>query len=208
MKEYPHIDTLYKRTEDTKVIIIGDYTCDEFKYLSELEWHGTEKIDGTNIRVMYQDGKVRFGGRSENSQIPAKLISVLEEMFPVEKFSKFDSICLYGEGYGAGIQTGGIYRPTQSFILFDVLIDGWWLKRESLVDIANQFEIDLVDLVFSGTIDQANQLVSTGFKSSLTVSADAEGLVLQPAIPLLKRNGSRIITKLKTKDFRDLERKS
>lgn len=53
MKEYHKIQTCFKRDEKTKRIIEGDWTLPEFEYLKDCQWVFTEKVDGTNIRVMW-----------------------------------------------------------------------------------------------------------------------------------------------------------
>ena len=109
---------------------------------------------------------------------------------------------LYGEGYGAGIQKGGgNYIPDScDFILFDVMIDGWWLKREDIVEIALKLGIKEVPLVAYGRIEEAIDRVSSGITSRFG-NFQAEGIVLKPNIELRNRAGHRIITKMKTKDF-------
>ena len=130
MKEYHKIQTVYKRDPDNKfkTLLDGQFSMPEFEYLKDNEWVFTEKIDGTNIRVMFDDGKVTFGGKTDNAQIPAFLYQKLQELFPVDRLRCVfeDSCCLYGEGYGARIQKGGgKYIPEGvSFILFVWIVTG------------------------------------------------------------------------------------
>jgi len=196
--------------------IEGDWTRPEFQYLKDNFWVGTEKIDGMNIRVIYRTvanngieindaDKVSFRGKTDNANMPPLLLEVLNKMFPVEKFKKMfgmQDVTLYGEGYGAGIQKGGNYiRDGQSFILFDILINDWWLERGNMVDIATKLGIDIVQILSIGTIDDAIMTVKRGLKSSFGDFL-AEGLVLKPLVELKARSGKRIVTKLKHKDFR------
>ena len=148
--EYSKIETLFdrgKKAEGYKVIE-GKYRLPEFKMLKE--WEVTEKVDGTNIRVIYEavnDGieivkwspvsmlikQVRFAGRKEKSQIPTPLLNFLKETFTVEKLAKAfptalignSTITVFGEGYGAGINGGGTYRTGNdpSFRAFDVYVE-------------------------------------------------------------------------------------
>ena len=57
------------------------------------------------------------------------------------------------------------------------------------------------------TVDEAIEFVKKGFKSTIAENKDydAEGLVLKTPMGLLNRKGERIITKIKTCDFRQLE---
>ena len=76
---------------------------------------GNQKIDGTNIRVMWQDGKLKLGGRTDNANIPADLVQLLYEAIDVRKLRDTfgdTPVIIYGEGYGAGIQKGGGYGKT------------------------------------------------------------------------------------------------
>jgi len=201
MREYHKIHSIFKREQKTNQFIFGDWARPEFGYLANNLWVFTEKVDGTNIRVHW-DGATRiFGGRTESAQIPATLIKRLEELFPVEKFKDLPPLMLCGEGYGAKIQSGGNYKQTQDFVLFDVLVDKWWLERENVVDIASKLGLDVVPIVGEGTIQEAIDFVRNGFNSTWG-SFIAEGLVIRPKVELFARDGSRVITKIKHKDFK------
>jgi len=210
MKEYHKIQTVFKRDPETKfkTLLMGDYSLPEFDYLKDNEWTWTEKVDGTNIRVMWDGIRVTFGGKTDRAQIPAHLIEVLMETFKPrlmqDKFSPDGNVCLYGEGYGVKIQKGGNYIPDGAdFILFDCKVGPWWMERESLEDIATFLGIDIVPIIGRGTLDEAVEFCRKGYKSTIAdnVDYDAEGLVLKPSMELIARSGARIISKIKHKDF-------
>lgn len=205
MTEYPKIQSIFNRNEKSHKFIIGDYSLPEFRYLRNNTWIGTEKIDGTNIRVMWDGmGCITFGGKTDKAQIPIFLLERLQVLFPKEKFlGVYDHpVCLYGEGYGAKIQKGGKYIPDGvDFILFDVLIDEWWLKRKDIEDTAQTLEIKIVPIVMQGNIQDTIEAMTIGTKSQWGDFL-AEGLVLKPAVELKTRSGERVITKMKHKDFR------
>lgn len=205
MKPYHKINSIFKRDPKTFKFIEGEYSTPEIAYLANAEWLFTEKIDGTNIRVMWDMEKVSFGGRTERAQIPANLYDKLQEMFPVEKFKSLypdQPMCLYGEGYGAKIQKGGgNYIPDGvSFILFDVMVGDWMLRRADVFDVGKNMEISIVPIVGRGTLEDAINIVK-GNPPSLIGTAQAEGLVLRPLVELQDRAGHRIITKVKAKDY-------
>lgn len=208
MIQYHKIQTVFKRDRETKfkTLLNGQYSLPEFEYLKNTEWHFTEKIDGTNIRVIFDKDEITFGGKTDNAQIPAPLINALNKLFlpQLELFKeifKDASICLYGEGYGAKIQkVGGHYRSDQGFVLFDIKIDGWWLDRYNIEDIARQLNIDVVPAVGRGTLEDMIKTVRTGFNSRWG-HFKAEGIVARPKVYLSNRKGDRIITKLKYRDF-------
>jgi ATP-dependent RNA circularization protein (DNA/RNA ligase family) len=207
MKEYHKIDTVYKRDPNTKfkTLLLGDYSQDAFGYLAHNEWVFTEKVDGTNIRVIVKDGTVSFGGKTDDAQIPAFLVVKLQERFLPQKdalLAKFpDGGCLYGEGYGAKIQKGGgNYRQDQDFVLFDVRVGDWWLQRDDVHDVANAFGLDIVPIIGRGTLNEMVMVARAGI-TSMWGDFEAEGIVARPAVELKTRNGARIITKIKTRDF-------
>lgn len=213
MKEYPKIQSIFKRDEKTHKFIIGKYSLSEFEYLEDNVWVWTEKINGTNIRVDWDCGKTNalalsmlfFGGKTDRAQIPPKLDKRLHEIFTIEKFKPLypdTSMTLYGEGYGAGIQKGGgnYIHDGCDFILFDVLIDGWWLGRENMEDIAEKLGIKVVPIIGEGTLEDAVEYTKSGV-DSIFGNFDMEGIVLKPKVEIRNRSGHRIITKMKTKDF-------
>lgn len=205
MAEYPKIQSIYKRNEKTHEFIEGVFSLPEFEYLKENLWVFTEKVDGTNIWVDWDTERIRFGGRTDNAQIPTFLYNKLQEIFPVEKFESLYPhipMCLYGEGYGAKIQKGGKYiKDGVSFVLFDVLIDGWWLKRKDIEDIAHKLGTDIVPIVGYGTLADAVALIKEHTLKSKWGEFLAEGLVLKPKVELKTRAGDRIITKIKHTDY-------
>lgn len=220
MAEYQKIQTLFKRDE-RNIIIPDQFTYPEFEVLKDLKWECTEKIDGTNIRIELassgnsEDGIIMsFKGRTDKANIPEHLLTKLNWLFDREHLmealnitdeTQDCNITLYGEGYGAKIQKGGNYISNDvNFILFDVKVGKWWLDREAIKDIANKLGINAVPLMGYMTIPEAIEYVKKGFKSTIAENKDydAEGLVLKAPCGLLKRDGERLITKIKTVDFR------
>ena len=206
MKEYHKIQTVFKRDPETnfKTLLEGEYSLPCFEYLKENKWVFTEKVDGTNIRIILDD-KLTFKGKTDKAQLPPQLVARLYERFSEEKLRKLfpEGVCLYGEGYGPKIQKGGgNYRKDQDFVLFDVKVGSWWLDRDSLDTIAIKLGLDLVPIIGVGPLRDMINWCRTGFKSDWG-SFQAEGLVGKPAVEIQQRNGQRIITKLKCKDFRE-----
>jgi len=208
MKEYHKINTLYKRDMETKnkTLIIGKYSMPEFEYLQNNEWSFTEKIDGTNIRVIWDSTNkdITFKGKTDNAQIPANLYKELTLIFVSDKLAEVfpdTDVCFYGEGYGVKIQNGGSYIPDgNDFILFDIKIGDWWLQRKDILGIAEKLGLDVVPDIGTGTLADLVNLVRTGFNSKIGTCI-AEGIVARPLVELKARNGERIITKLKYRDF-------
>lgn len=204
MTKYHKIQSVFKRDPATKNkrFVMWDYSTPELEYLAHNQWHGTEKIDGTNIRI-YKDGTI--GGKTDNAQIHSGLYAHLEVLRDRLAASELpDSTILYGEGYGAKIQSGGCYIPDgQSFALFDVKIQGSYQPRDSVLDIAIKLDLPVCPKLGCMTLVEWVHLIELGdFRDSLLhPGAKNEGVVLRPMTELRDRCGDRIITKLKFKDF-------
>jgi len=208
MDEYHKIQTVYKRDPQTKfrTLMKGEYSLPEFEYLQRNSWSFSEKIDGTNIRIIFDGEKITFGGKTDNAQIPAILFGRLAERFyPLtDQFKEYfpDGVCFYGEGYGAKIQKAGSqYCSKQDFVLFDIKIGDWWLFRPNLESIAKDFSLDVVPIIGFGTLDDMVEMAAMGF-SSKWGDFKAEGIVARPEVELKTRSGHRIICKIKYKDFK------
>jgi len=217
MKEYHKIETLLDRNEKFKVIL-GKWRLPEFEYLKDNKWVWTEKIDGTNIRVMWNPvssdtikldeyglSELTFGGKTNDAQMPPFLLKRLHELFNIDKMREVfpaTSVCLYGEGYGAKIQKGGGNYISNGcdFILFDIKIGEWWLERESIEDIAIKLNIKVVPIIAHGNLNEAIETTRLGIQSTFG-NFKAEGIVLKPPVTLFTRKGERLVGKIKTKDF-------
>lgn len=220
--KYPKIKTLYKRDPNTFKIITSQLRCPEFALVHG--WLITEKVDGTNIRVILTpDGKVEFKGRTDKAQTPVFLLDTLKSMLPSERLqSVFEQdeqghwpLCvLYGEGYGVKIQRGGKYRKEGvSFRLFDVRIGDWWLNWDSVRDIADKLSIKTVPVLeklerwlptckaeLQDLFALGNSVVAWQDKGVANIEA-AEGIVARTDPLLFDRRGNRVMWKLKFKDF-------
>ncbi len=204
MREYCKIETLLDRDEKFKVVE-GKWRLPEFDYLRNNEWLWTEKIDGTNIRVMWiPEVGLKFGGKTDNAQMPPFLLNRLQQLFTNDKMKLVfpdAPVCLYGEGFGAKIQSGGKYIAGGcDFILFDVKIGEWWLERDSIVDIATKLSIKIVPIIGKGNLLDAVKRTQKGHTSTFG-QFTAEGIVVRTPVGLSTRKGARLIGKIKTKDF-------
>lgn len=250
METYHKINSIFKRHMDGKKkgkLIKGDWSQPEFEYLANNEWEFTEKVDGTNIRVHLSRSDdnlvVSYFGRTPKAAIPMPLLEHLEATFPTypmwrrslmspsysdrnkELFdwmvdNDLDSVMLFGEGYGPKIQSGGKYRDDHSFVLFDVKVGQWWLRRHAVNGIASKLGIESVPVIGTGTLHDAVDIVSTGLtfnKQGAVVrwggaginglksqwgNFEAEGIVARPKVDMFDRMGNRIITKIKGVDFK------
>lgn len=189
---YNKINTLYKRG-DKNQIIEGDFSMNEFAYLKNCLWETQEKIDGTNMsyHVFFDTelGAIKsteIHGKTENAKIPEGLLIEMKKIFDplvsyghlTEKFKQVKTledgttvtswpynVVFYCEGYGAKIQGGGRYSPTEKFTVFDISVQSLedapeiYLLRDSVVDICNKLHIDLVHSYGQMTINDAEKII-------------------------------------------------
>jgi len=214
MKEYHKIETLYVRDiEGTKKLIEGSFRNEAVQFIADKPWIWTEKVDGTNIRIHWDGHTVEYGGRTDKAQIPAVLVNKLNEYFGGETNAQLfeqtfgdREVFIYGEGYGAKIQSGGDYVDdgvTQDFIMFDLQIGENFQPRESVERCAETFGVKVVPIVGQGTLYEAVDYIKTHPTSQLGKKThEMEGVVCRPTIELNDRCHNRLIVKIKWEDFK------
>lgn len=170
-------------------------------------WVASEKIDGTNIRIIWDGHRVSFGGRTERAELPGALRNHLEETFLApgveELFEEIFGVnyaVIFGEGYGPKIQNGGKYRDTPGFIGFDVSVGEKMLSRTDARGICDRLSVQFVPEYNPTTLHEMIEEVSRGRESQFGGFV-AEGYVAVPEIPLYDQRGDRIIVKIKAADL-------
>ena len=216
MNEYHKIETLFQRDiEGTKKLIEGVFRNETVKFLANNMWDWTEKVNGTNIRVHWDGHKVEFGGRTDKAQIPAPLVNKLNEYFGGETNAQLfeqtfgdRDVIIFGEGYGANIQSGGDYvedGKSVDFIMFDLKIGANYQDRASVERCATTFGINVVPIVGKGSLYEAIDYVKSHQMSHLGQKThEMEGIVCRPIVELNDRAHNRVIVKIKWEDFKRL----
>lgn len=212
MSQYHKIETAFERDEATHKVYPDRLKNPVYALLKRYVW--TEKIDGTNIRVIWKplnvEQRLEFRGKTDNAQLHADLVTWLIKNITAEKLEDVfpsTNVIIYGEGYGAGIQKGGAYSAEKKFIAFDVFVDEkWWLGDAAVRDVCQKLGIAVVPHLGETSLEEAVERVRIGFASPLAMAQTgearpAEGLVGRPVETMFDKKGSRIIIKLKTEDF-------
>lgn len=190
MTTYPKVDTLFDRDERFQV----DTTRFRRPVFATIDrWLVTEKVDGTNMRLIFEidenpggDGteppalSTSIRGKTDSASIPPLLLGhcrgvvdgILTSVGGLMLDHGLSEYVLYGEGYGAKIQGGGRYRPDQGFVLFDVGVGGGrFLSDEKVTAAAMELGLPRVPLLNGGetmSTDEVVKLVQVGFASSAT----------------------------------------
>lgn len=194
--EYPKSYNAYKH--GTK-----DWTMPELEYLADIPFIWTEKIDGTNLRVIFDSaGDFEIRGRTDKAQLHPDLIRNVTAMFQNVEAS---NLIFFGEGYGAGIQKiGANYRPDKSFIGFDLYNTekDFFYPFELTKELYGHHKIDFVpEFLPKYSIYEMMQFLA-GEPKSYFGDFEPEGYVGQPLVPLYTQYGERIKIKMKVRDFK------
>jgi len=210
MKEYHKIETLFRFNQETKKFDDGVFYNQNVELLKDNQWIFTEKIDGTNFRIHWDGHKLSYGGRTDNANFSKREVEYIEtnlvnedKTVIFEQLFQEKDVMVYGELFGNGIQNGGLYTNGQGydFRVFDIEIDNIVLTYENALLLAtNQLGYKFVPYVFTGTIQQAIDIVKEA-KTSTFSMATFEGLVGKPVGDFRDRLGKRIVVKIKRRDL-------
>jgi len=205
MSPYGKTYNIFGRSEDGRTIARGEYSRPEIRYLADSSWIFEEKVDGTNIRlIISDDGTLEVRGRSDRATVPAGIEDAIRRALPGRDelvAAKLTGICVYGEGYGPGIQTGGKYREDRAFVGFDVrTAAGLWCRRDAVQGICAALHLDTAPVVGVGRLQFGVDLVTRGLQSTYGPFF-AEGLVARPAALLLGQSGDVVKCKIKHRDL-------
>ena len=119
-------------------------------------------------------------------------------------------VYIYGEFFGKKIQKGGNYdKENNRFSIFDICQQGWYVPINILNSYASFLGLDVAPYLGQMTIPQAEEMVRKGFKTRVPNAANPdyleEGIVARPVVPIKDPRGKRIIVKIKTCDYAELE---
>lgn len=209
---YPKIPTIYERDMNGSKQLTDKESSNTLTCLKDLEWVGTEKIDGTNCGVVWDGHKIGFQGRTEAAAINAKHFQYLQDTFQTEEVAqifeqKFGErpVVLFGELVGGGIQ-GDIYTDQPTFVAFDLLLTAFgeapevWANAAFKDEVAVALGAAVALPIFHGTLAEARDFVKS-LPVSTSEQCVMEGLVLRPAVELRDNQGNRVICKIKVKDY-------
>lgn len=215
--EYPKTLNLYARcTETHKCGPEFGFRMEEVGLIDR--WLVLEKLDGMNMRVIWtpetmQEGKIEVYGRTDRANIPGDLRDSIDQWATEENlracFKRSDSevelpsqVVLFGEGIGKGIQgaAGAAYGAKQ-FVLFDVLVNSYWLRWDDVKDVAEKLGIEYVsELGRDLPLEQAERRVRwSAFLGN--GHPEVEGIILRTDPYLFDQRGRRVMAKYKVRDL-------
>lgn len=223
--KYPSIETVWVRDPITNRLNFGDIRSPEA--LCVKSWRLTEKIDGTNVRVIYTPEGRDIRGRTDNATLHPHLIKAVDDIMPpleevMNHFLGMNDpketwrVTFYGEGYGAGIQkNGGRYSQTKRFRCFDIRFgtDNWWLDDDEMRDACQRLGVPTVPILAEGMdafipLTRADLFSVAPFsivakeEGDSPLEVEPEGIVAKPMRSLFDKHGNRVMWKLTYREFR------
>ncbi len=175
-----------------------------YPILKDISYVIQEKIDGTNIRISFKDGKMTLGSR--NSELPEGqdhmgLLGALETVAPVLDYMKQFDITLFGELFGEGIQNRIKYGKKR-ILFFDVKKDGEFLSFNDFMDVFAGLSRFIVPIV--GIADSLQEALNWNCEiKSEICDSQAEGIVIKPIQKNYVRNDELFYLKKKSDKFKE-----
>lgn len=183
LSKYPSIPNLLKRDPETHEILPG-FSHPVFEYLFDCKWHTAAKLDGTNIRIEFDEkGDFTVKGRTDRANLkPALVEAISAQMEPYRGF--WTNQTIVGEGTGPGIQKGWErYGNEYKFTAFDIVWDdGRYADKEETFSSLEEAGIPTPEWSFM-TLREATELVYNGLGSYPAPHEYEEGLVCTAMIP-------------------------
>lgn len=207
--KYPKIINALERDESSnnRYVLVGEWKLPVFKYLADNHWLFTEKINGANTRI-YWDPEAEIwvcAGRTDAAHtlyLEHATESMRYRLNCVATGEETKKLVFYAESYGPKIQKGGVYTDSLDAIVFDILSPNGFLPIQNSMKLAHEIGIPFVPVIMINTLHRGVGLVRHGFNSRVGKRPTAEGLVAHSVPPLLNTDYSRVICKLKCRDFR------
>lgn len=225
---YPKITSPFKRTDNkSKTVNTSVWFDDYAKFFGEsgLVFYATEKVDGTNLNIVYDGNHISYTGHTDKTVWNPEVEEWIKSKFQTPEFEQMceqrfgeNEIKLCGELIGPKIQNNFYKLEDYKFILFDIHNDTsntWW-NREFVEEATKELNLDIVPLIgINGetnftdlSVESKNTLIGwknylkfKDFNSKINKDIEIEGFVVRPLMEILKANGERVIYKIKIKDI-------
>lgn len=192
----------------------------------------SEKIHGTNIRMMYSpsNGGLILGSRNgiiyKNNQQKKEFYDFVDYCInkeqveqKLQKMNDFHDYVFYGEYFGAGVQKGIQYtcNNEKQIRIFDIRnSDGRFVNWGDVLEICNQVDFRVVpwSIIENISIDELktkiNNCISLVGQENGVIAKDnvIEGLVIKPRVEMRDIYGDRVIAKYKSEKFTEQKRKT
>lgn len=207
---YSKIQAPFKRLEGSSTVNTSMFIDEYVSMLKDIYWDGIEKIDGTNCNILYDGNNVSYLGHTDKTSWNPEVENWINENFVnndtfvqmCEQHFGEKTVYFHGELIGPKIQSNLYNLDDYKFIVFDIRINNTYLNYLDVVNIAITFGLDFAKCITSGNLNNCTEYIRRrNHRSMVYDKREIEGIVIRPPQELLKRNGERIIYKIKVKDI-------
>lgn len=184
------------------------YREPELEYLSKNLWAYKRKLNGENMRVLWNGEQAIWNGKTNDFQTNDETTEYMnatfvEEIFE-EKFGREKQVLFFGERMAPDSQGNELKLEKVEFVLFDVKIGDTWLEPENLRAVAKYFNIRTCYDFMRAKDEKKNYIDTLENLINAVTRGDFkewEGIVASPVIGLYNRKGERLICKIKNHDY-------
>lgn len=233
MDKYPSIETVFLRDPATHKLLFGEVREPEVGCVAE--WTLSEKIDGTNMRVIVDALGIEVKGRTDAAQLKPALVEHIKSLFDHEIIVDYFAqqlgpskvlhdewaVTFYGEGYGPGIGPNGkFYTPKYGFRCFDLKYGHTrWADDSAMRDTCRELKVPVVPelgYINHYEIPETPEELRTILPYSAVARAEnpdgpgyaGEGIVAKPHKVLLNAFGGRVMWKLTFREWDEDKRRA
>jgi len=180
----------------------------------------TEKLHGTNVRYGLIDNVFYIGShhralRLENYKNTtgedvfikrtawhniAEDIKIKEKLQEMQAVLNTNSLIVFGEIFGRGIQDLHYGQTAYTFRLFDIAVDGRYLPPKERYEMANQFMIETVPVLYTGPMNKGILDLRLG-KDTISQTHIREGIIIEPTTPRFDISLGRVKLKCVSEDY-------
>ena len=219
--EYPKLKNLHKRDPaDNKVI--DEFTDEIFspEQLGNAGWTWREKMDGTNLRIIWDGHRAEYRGRTDRAQFSDGQTVFLDEKIKSPAFEELleqtfgnTEAALYAELIGNKIQGNPHKIDGYEIRVYDAFVAGWWLLPVNVDELANDLGLDSAEIIGVAPIGHMHQGMKDIASMAEALEGEAEpleyieGIVGTAPGSVLGRDGTILRVKLKLENYKSGVRK-
>lgn len=157
----PYPELFAVKSDSERIQNISEF-YDEIK---KHDWVITEKIDGTSITVVNDDGTVRLASRNYEIVSDGHVLwSVIDKQDFLNNVPSGHAV--QGELFGEGIQNNTLGICGKRFLVFNEYVNGKVLTRKEWSDWSKKLQVPVIDFVLPDTVEELLEKVN-GVKSRI-----------------------------------------
>jgi len=212
-KKYPSIENSYREKEISHWLTLQPLLQTETFLI-------TEKVDGCNFQWLITKDGLQFGKRTtmlavnesfyDHQNTMKKYTNEIDSFKQYLIDNELESIIVFGELFGLGIQKSVKYGDTKRFKIFDIYIDNILLAPYSTIEILKELDMEYMYVPTIAIIDGLTEALNyeTRFNSKLFDTDEeniCEGIVIKPMFKTYMNGISPFFIKKKNKEFSEIQ---